>query len=305
MAGYTKLFSDIILSTIWREDDKTRILWITMLAMRDFRHIVSASLPGLADMARISVTECEESLAKLEAPDPYSRSLEHEGRRIKRIDEGWVILNGEKYRNKMSSYADRTEYMRQKQAEHRAKLKVVDVNNVNTSCQTPVKQSESESESEKEKNKNKRAPTAPARTTKFTKPTPEEVTEYAKSIGYVLDGQRFCDSYEAKGWMIGKSKIKNWKAAVRVWKRNDNQQTARPQRMEHKPKPQELFETARVVCVEQFKMLIKSKGTPDDVERLSVKLKDQYRGILVMEIHGEKRFLIQESKEIARRQMGA
>jgi len=55
---------------------------------------------------------------------------------------------------------------------------------------------------------------------KFTKPTPQEVAEYAKSIDFNLDGQLFCDSYEAKGWMIGKNKMKNWKASVRTWKTN-------------------------------------------------------------------------------------
>jgi len=30
--GYTKLYSSIVASTMWREDDKTRIVFITMLA---------------------------------------------------------------------------------------------------------------------------------------------------------------------------------------------------------------------------------------------------------------------------------
>jgi len=51
-------------------------------------------------------------------------------------------------------------------------------------------------------------------------PSPEEVTAYSASIGYPLDGQAFCDSYEAKGWLVGKVKMKNWQAAIRNWKRN-------------------------------------------------------------------------------------
>ena len=35
MNGYTKLFNSIITSTIWTEDDKTRLVWITMLALAD------------------------------------------------------------------------------------------------------------------------------------------------------------------------------------------------------------------------------------------------------------------------------
>jgi hypothetical protein len=52
-------------------------------------------------------------------------------------------------------------------------------------------------------------------------PTPEEVTAYSAEIGYPLNGQKWCDAYEAKGWMIsGKNKMKNWQAAVRNWRDN-------------------------------------------------------------------------------------
>ena len=51
------------------------------------------------------------------------------------------------------------------------------------------------------------------------KPTPDQVTEYAKSIDFDLDGELFCDFYISKGWMVGKSPMVDWKAAVRTWKR--------------------------------------------------------------------------------------
>jgi len=53
---------------------------------------------------------------------------------------------------------------------------------------------------------------------KFTKPTPEEVEAYGKSIGFAINGHEFIDFYESKGWVIGKSKMKDWKASVRTWK---------------------------------------------------------------------------------------
>lgn len=52
----------------------------------------------------------------------------------------------------------------------------------------------------------------------FLKPTPAEVSEYAQSIGYALDGAYFCDTYEARGWMVGRSPMKDWKAVVRNWR---------------------------------------------------------------------------------------
>ena len=64
--------------------------------------------------------------------------------------------------------------------------------------------------------------------THFQKPTPAEVAEYAKSIEFNLDVQQFIDFYQAKGWMIGKNKMKDWQAAVRTWKRRDGSQNGNP-----------------------------------------------------------------------------
>lgn len=119
MSGYTKLFGSILDSTIWQEDKDTKILWITMLAMKNGQQVVEAAVPGLAKRAGLTVEECSVALEKLKAPDPYSRTKEFEGRRIQEVPGGWLILNGEKYRERL----DRKEYQRIKQAEYRAKRK--------------------------------------------------------------------------------------------------------------------------------------------------------------------------------------
>lgn len=120
--GYTKLFAEIVASTIWREDDKTRIVWITMLAMKNERHMVEASVPGLADLARVSLPQCEAALEKLAAPDKYSRNQQFEGRRIEKRDGGWFILNGEHYRKKMD-LEERRAYQREYQRNYRKGIK--------------------------------------------------------------------------------------------------------------------------------------------------------------------------------------
>lgn len=120
--GYTKLFGCIVASTIWREDNATRLVWITMLAMKNERHIVEASLPGLADLARVSFTDCEAAIKKLESPDKYSRNQENEGRRIQKCEGGWLILNGEHYRKLMSA-EERREYQKLYHRDYRAKKK--------------------------------------------------------------------------------------------------------------------------------------------------------------------------------------
>jgi len=101
MAGYTKLFASIVHSTIWREPAPTKVVWITMLALADRRSRVEASIPGLADLARVTIQECEAALAALMSPDPYSRTKDHEGRRIEETRGGWVILNHAAYRDEL------------------------------------------------------------------------------------------------------------------------------------------------------------------------------------------------------------
>lgn len=52
----------------------------------------------------------------------------------------------------------------------------------------------------------------------FVPPTPAEVEAYSREIEYPLPGQAWCDAYQQKGWMVGKNKMKDWRAAVRNWK---------------------------------------------------------------------------------------
>lgn len=57
----------------------------------------------------------------------------------------------------------------------------------------------------------------------FTPPTLAEVQDYCRERGNKVDPQHFIDFYESKGWMIGKNKMKNWKASVRTWERSENE----------------------------------------------------------------------------------
>ena len=57
----------------------------------------------------------------------------------------------------------------------------------------------------------------------FVAPSLQEVKNYISEKGYTVDAQRFIDFYEAKGWMIGKNKMKDWRAAVRTWMRRPDE----------------------------------------------------------------------------------
>ena len=54
----------------------------------------------------------------------------------------------------------------------------------------------------------------------FIKPTVEEVREYCQERGNTVDPETFVNFYESKGWVVGKSPMKDWKAAVRNWERS-------------------------------------------------------------------------------------
>lgn len=57
-------------------------------------------------------------------------------------------------------------------------------------------------------------------TPRFIKPTVEEVRAYCQERNNSVDADRFVDYYEANGWKVGKSSMKDWKATVRNWEKN-------------------------------------------------------------------------------------
>lgn len=59
----------------------------------------------------------------------------------------------------------------------------------------------------------------------FKKPSLEEVKAYIEEKGYSIDAERFINYYESNGWMVGRNKMKNWKAAVSNWASKDKPKT--------------------------------------------------------------------------------
>ena len=57
---------------------------------------------------------------------------------------------------------------------------------------------------------------------RFTPPTKQDVMDYCQEKGYTdVDVERFMNYYTSNGWMVGKNKMKDWKAAMRNWARKD------------------------------------------------------------------------------------
>lgn len=64
----------------------------------------------------------------------------------------------------------------------------------------------------------------------FVKPSISEIQEYCTEIGFKQDPQAFLDYYEANGWIVGKNKMKDWKATVRNWQRRSGDPIEAPKR---------------------------------------------------------------------------
>lgn len=100
---------------------------------------------------------------------------------------------------------------------------------------------------------------------RFVKPTVEEVRAYCKERNNNVDADKFITHYQSNGWKVGKTPMKDWKAAVRTWEKNDygyhNKVVS-----EEPPKPQfnyvkaEGYEGAPTMCPRCNTRLIRNGG---------------------------------------------
>lgn len=95
---YVKIFSSILDSSVWHESPTTVKVWLTLLCMADREGHVRAVERAVAQRAVVTPEEAREALRVLESPDLESQTQEYGGRRIERIEGGWLVLNYVKYR---------------------------------------------------------------------------------------------------------------------------------------------------------------------------------------------------------------
>ena len=212
---YAKLFSSLLSSSIWSEELETRVIFMTLLAMADREGYVYGSPVGLAALARMPLDATIKALDKLKSPDNYSSDLKREegrdGRRIKELSQGgWHIVNYTYYRDLADADVRRAQ-VRNAVRKHR-KASVITANQSKSSVIPSESESYSESDTDAEKSKRERR--------NFVPPTLAEISEYRKEIPG-LDAEAFFDFYTSKGWRVGSSPMKDWRAAARKWRRKD------------------------------------------------------------------------------------
>lgn len=175
--SFVKLDSGILDSSLWMEPAEICKVFITVLAMTDSEGMCRATAPGIARRACLKLVTVRAALDRLESPDPESRSLEEEGRRLVRIDGGYKVVNYLKYRQK-----DHTAPQRMKRYRDRNKRNVTRNGRNATAKTVTVTQAEAEAEVEAEAEKKQK------RTTEGAAAAPP----LAVAHGW---GQEFTDDY--------------------------------------------------------------------------------------------------------------
>ena len=126
MNTYAPIFSLIVDSSIWCEDDAICKVWITMLALKDADHIVRLSAFQIGKRCNKSEQEILDAFLVLASPDRKRvEPQQFEGRRIQKVPDGWLVLNGEKYK-RMAQDEARKARNRRSQAAWRQRMKPVD-----------------------------------------------------------------------------------------------------------------------------------------------------------------------------------
>lgn len=96
--GFTKLDEGILLSSIMQESPEVFKVWIALLAACKEDGVARVSPSGIAAVCFLPIDGVRSIFEKLSSPDQDSRSVNDDGRRIRRVDGGWEIINYQKYR---------------------------------------------------------------------------------------------------------------------------------------------------------------------------------------------------------------
>lgn len=120
---WTPLWNSIVDSSLWDEDDAVCKVFITLLALKDEDHVVRCNAYQIAKKCgRKSEDEVLECLKILASPDKKRKEKqEFDGRRIEKVEEGWLVLNGQKYQDLMQ-----TVVRRRKQAQWQREQRMIE-----------------------------------------------------------------------------------------------------------------------------------------------------------------------------------
>ena len=87
----------------------------------------------------------------------------------------------------------------------------------------------------------------------FTKPTIEEIQQYCNERNNGINANAFYDFYESKDWLVGKNKMKDWKACVRTWEQRSSKDKITPSWFKKEIKDEKLSEEEMLEMEELLK----------------------------------------------------
>lgn len=146
--AFAKLNSAITESSLWSEDLHVRIVFLSFLARKDETGFVSGARSGLIRVCNVTAEQFDDAVLKLSSPDPESKTPDFEGRRISKIDGGYVVLNSDKYRLPEDTKKENHRLYMQKWREERENVNSREITNNHTrSPSVSVSASVSSSES--------------------------------------------------------------------------------------------------------------------------------------------------------------
>ncbi len=166
---YAKVFSQIFDSSI-ADDFRLRHFFMDMLVLADQNGVVDMTPTAISARTRIPLEDVRTMLNSLEQPDAESRTPDHDGRRIAKLDThrtwGWCIINYDRFR-KTASEDQRREKTRERVARFKAK------HQQNTHGNASLTHGNASNAMQKQKQKQKEPPT-PGPSAPLT--TPQRIT---------------------------------------------------------------------------------------------------------------------------------
>jgi hypothetical protein len=209
-------------SSINEHDAHVKWVFVVCLLLCDRDGNFRCTPESMARTAVIPLDQAVDALEKLSSPDGDSTSQEEEGRRIvSRGPNQWHVVNYVQYRRRMLEEKARIKD-RQRKRDERGQVRTgsdtsgqdgTDLDPVGVGVGVDVCDV-----SPKERKKKKRSV--------FKPPSFEDVMFYIEEKGLEVIPHIFIDFYESKGWMVGKSRMKDWKAACRRSQDWDQMQAA-------------------------------------------------------------------------------
>ena len=142
---------------------------------------------------------------------------------IEVIDDVITIPNWNKHQT-LDAYERKKERDRIYQQERRCRQKqLITEKSSDKSSDVVVSEEDKEEDIDKEKKENTKRKS-------FVPPTVDEVKDYLDSVGSKVDAEAFVAFYESKDWMIGRNKMKSWKAAIVTWEKRNGLKRSPPKK---------------------------------------------------------------------------